>query len=172
MKPRALWTVLLILAMLVAACGGGDDAAPTTQAPAQQTDSGSEGDGGGDGSSSGGGGFTTDDARADAVGAGADFPIPIPGGWQVDQFALLEQEGASGFAGGVALEYANEDFDELVAFYDEWVASQPDEFVRAPLEGEGVVYTRTSPLTQITISKDFEGSDGLITFLTISVVSE
>jgi hypothetical protein len=176
MKPNKLLAVLFVFVLIAAACGGGDDNASTASPDSDQTSGNEETSNGGSDEGGGGGdegassGFTTRDARADAVGAGADFPIPIPGGWQVDQFALLEEEGASGFSGGVALEYASEDFDQLVAFYDEWTAAQPDEYARGEQENT-VVYTKTSPLTQITISKDLDGP-GTYTFLSISAATE
>lgn len=159
---------LFVFALIASACGSDDDSAdmsdPGEATESQSSDNGSQ-------ASPPAIGSTAGDARADAVGAGADFPIPIPAGWLLDQYAELEAQGVS-LSGGVALEYANEDFDTLVVFYDEWTAEQPDEYVRGE-EEDTIVYTKTSPLTQIFISKDFEGLDGrFITLLTISTTSE
>ena len=166
MTTTRLLAVLVALALVASACGG-DDGADTSDSDQATENTSSDN---GSGASSPGGGFTTEDARAAAVGAGAEFPIPIPGGWLLDQFAELEEQGAT-LSGGVALEYANDDFDELVAFYDEWTAAQPDEYVRGE-EDDTVVYTKSSPLTQIFISTNFEGFDGPITLLNISAASE
>lgn len=172
MSSKQLWAALLALTLIIAACGGDDGGSDATSPSSDQTSGGSNSDDGGDGDEStpGGGGFTGDDARADATGAGEDFPIPIPGGWEIDGLAVLEEQGAS-FSGGVQLYYAQEDFDELIAFYDEWTAAQPDEYSRNEANGN-VVYSKASPLAQITISKDFENQGGLWTFLVISAASE
>lgn len=167
MTTTRLPTLLLVFALVASACGGGDSGGTPDSGQATETASG-DNDGG---AAPTAGGFSKEDSRADAAGAGADFPIPIPGGWQLDQFAELAEEGVI-LSDGVALEYSTDDFDELVAFYDEWTAEQQDGYVRGE-EADTVVYTKTSPLTQILISRNFEGFDGRsITFLSISATSE
>ena len=172
MRPQRVFVLAVSALFLLAACGGSDANAGSDTDDTQTSQVDTESDNGGDNSgASGGGGTVEDDARAEAVGAGADFAIAIPGGWEIDAFADLEAEGASGFSGGVQLYYSTDDFDAVVAFYDQWITDQSQEFVRSEAT-DVVVYSATSPLVQISVNANFEHQGGTYTFLAISAPDE
>lgn len=164
MRLTTKFAVLVVLAVVVGACGSGDDGgAPTTSEQGQESDATTDG---GTGENSGG----DDSPGAGALGESAlpasvpaDFPIAIPAGWQID---YNEEIGLT--VGSTRLFYGSEQYDEIVAFYEDWTASQPDEYQR--IESDiGVTFTRSvAPPYVITIVRDHEERDGMWTLLQAS----
>lgn len=128
----------LAVAALVglAACGGDDDAgsdAAGVEASAPAVDGEVEAD-------DAPGGADSDDPAATASGddsvdtGGGDFPIPAPDGLVLDVLvdAGLDMEGQR------QLLYDNDDFDRVVAFYDEWT-SREGEWAQGESEGTVVL---------------------------------
>ena len=81
-----------------------------------------------------------------------DFLIPLMAGWEVDiqgEIGLTETSGAQ-------LLYPNDAYDDLVAFYDDWFESQPDEFVRSEA-GRRVFYQLVNEsIYQVNVVPDHE----------------
>ncbi len=178
MTPKRLMAVMFALVLVLAACGGDDSGDSDSDEDSNQSsqdgtgsDNGGNSDGDGNGASSGG-----DSSGVDGTGfpqgADEDFPIPVPEGWEIDVYAELAEEGVT-LTGGVQVYYPQDEFDEIVAFYDEWYDNvpDPDQWARSETVGT-VVYTRVSPLAQISISQDVEERGELRTFLTISAATE
>lgn len=153
-----------VLAVLgLAACGGDDDAGSVPAASSSgagddaSTEAGSDsGDSGGAGSSSNG------DGTADA--GDGDFPIPAPDGVVLDALvdSGLDMEGQR------QLYYENDDFDRVVAFYDDWT-SRNGEWARGEALGK-VSFTGLDGdlIRMITISPDHDPgaqADGPVTFV-------
>ncbi len=147
--------LLAALGIVAAACSPGGDATPSTATSQQAAQS----DQGGD--------------AAPAAVPGADipssvrdgFPVAIPGGWDKDILAdlgLTETTGAQ-------LLYPREDFDRIVAFYDQWTADQSGDYLKT--EGpEIVVFTSMeSPSITISVSQDIEERGTLYTQLLVAV---
>ncbi len=151
------WSTLLLAALLIvaAACSSGGDTTATTESSQQPAQSGQGGDA----------------APAAAPGADIpssvrdDFPVAIPGGWDKDILAdlgLTETTGAQ-------LLYPREDFDRIVAFYDQWTADPADDYLKT--EGPDiVVFSGTeSPITSITVGRDVESGGTLYTQLLVVI---
>ncbi|MDJ0771199.1 MAG: hypothetical protein QNJ12_20595 [Ilumatobacter sp.] len=160
-RRRGTIGVLAALALVgVAGCGGDDDDAGSDPADAEASGSDAGGDGGDDstdagGDSSGGAGDSDDaggavDSSGSADTGGGDFPIPAPDGLILD--ALVDA--------GIPMDsqrqlyYPNDDFDRLVAFYDDWI-SQNGEWARTEVEGS-VIYQSFDDdrIRQISITPD------------------
>ncbi len=93
------------------------------------------------------------------------FPVAIPGGWHKDILAdlgLTETTGAQ-------LLYPREDFERIVAFYDQWTADQSDAYLKT--EGADiVVFNGTEPPSiTISVSQDIEERGTLYTQLLVAV---
>ena len=54
-----------------------------------------------------------------------DFPVPLPDGYQVA--SVFTADGTS----AVSLAYPEGDFDEIVAFFDDWTSSQPTTWTKS-----------------------------------------
>jgi hypothetical protein len=146
-------------------CSGDDDAA--SDASPADVDTGTDGEAG------------TDDADASSGGSGGspagdlpdsvrdDFPVAIPEGWTVD---LNAEVGITG-GGAAHLLYPNDDFDRIVAFYEDWTDAQPDDYSRtdAPTEnGEGVIFTPLTGTGTISITSDEQERGETVTRLLAS----
>lgn len=139
--PR--WAVgvgLFAALMLLLGCGGNDDTASTNPEPASDT------------------------AESDLASAEDDFPIPRPDGLVLD--ALADSGIVS--PGQRQLYYAGDDFDRVVAFYDDWTAGD-DAWMRTE-SGGIVVYSRseTESVFTISITPDHDPgaqADGPVTYV-------
>lgn len=152
------------------ACGGDEDAEPADAAASEPTADDNSGDDAGDGAGNDGGGDSAasggsgNDGAAD--GGGVDFPIPAPDGLVLD--ALVDAGLDLADSGQRQLFYENDDFDRVVAFYDDWT-SQDGEWSRGEAEGT-VVFQDIggASLRMITISPDHDPgaqADGPVTFV-------
>lgn len=167
MKPRTLLSVSLVLAMVIAGCGGSDEGAPTTQGSGQTADNGGDGGGGGDDGTNDGGDTAPPAASGDGpVGTDEDFPVPVPAGWEIDIYGeLAEQAGIVN--SGVQVLYPADDFDSIIAFYDDWTTSQPAEYSRT-VAGDQVLYIgMESPIYWITVTANEEQRDQTWTLLQV-----
>ncbi|MGA7227485.1 MAG: hypothetical protein WBZ40_08255 [Acidimicrobiia bacterium] len=138
--------LLAIFAILVATgCSSGDDATTTDETQGQTTDSGGADD---DGGTTSGGAGTSGDLPSSVPD---DFPIAIPQGWEIDIHAEI------GLTGGVTqLLYSKDEFANIVAFYDDWTGSQPDEYAKTET-ADRVIFTRLeTPTYLITVERDHE----------------
>ncbi len=91
--------------------------------------------------------------------------MAIPGGWDKDILADLGLTQTT----GAQLLYPREDFDRIVAFYDQWTADQSDDYLKT--EGPDiVVFSGTeSPIFTISVSRDIEEGDTLYTQLLVVI---
>ena len=161
--------VLAALALVaVVGCGGDDDDAGSDPAGAEASGSDADGDGGDDSAESGGdsggdAGGSSGDSGGSADAGGGDFPIPAPDGMILD--ALVD--AGINIAGQRQLFYPNDDFDRLVAFYDDWT-SQNGEWARTEAAGTVVYQSFDGALRQISITPDEDPgaqADGPATFV-------
>lgn len=157
---RRVAAAFALSTIVIAGCGGDDDG---SDAPA---DAGEEADPGGEPaaeSDEGGGGATGDGVPVDLGG----FPIPgPPGGSNVQQ---IEQDGVTAYN----ITILAGEFDTVVAFYDEWTSSQPDEYTRIVAAAGGVSWLLSSPepgqTRSILVSSAVEGQDTTFVSLTDGV---
>ena len=177
MRLRYAVVAAVLASAPLAACSSGDDepaADADVDAPATEDDGGA----GDDGDSDGGAGAVDDgdDGGADDQGSAArpgsdrpdsvrdDYPVPFPSGWEFDiqgDIGLTDMSSAQ-------LLYPNDAYDDIVAFYDDWVESQPDEFARSVV-GEQVIYQLLGELYyQIAILPEHEERDGTWTLLQVT----
>ena len=150
-----LLAALVALLMVLAACGGNGGAD-------EPDGSGSGGDTAG--SSSGGG--SDGDSDEGTVELSGDFPVPLADG--LDR-VIIEIVGSDGQSTIRQLAYPRDDFDRIVAFYDDWASSQADEWFRS--ESEGVVswfLNSDGKAASVVINRDFEESGDIITFVMMS----
>lgn len=144
-RMRLVGTPLLLLIVLIlGACGSGDEEVSDDAVAATSAEDSADA---ADGSDSDG--AESDDAGSTDFG-GDDFSIPSPDGMILD---ALESAGIS-MDSQRQLYYPNDDFDRIVAFYDDWIGSN-GEWSKAEAEGT-VVYQDISGngIRQITISPD------------------
>ena len=147
--------LFLLVTIVVSACGSSDDDEGEPAASASGQDAGSDDDDAADAPTSDGG-----DLPASVP---ADFPIAIPAGWEVD---FNEEIGLTNSS--PRLFYASDRYDEIVSFYDDWTASQPDGYQRTESE-TGITFTRTvEPPYVIGIIRDHEERDQTWTLLQAS----
>lgn len=151
--------IIAAIALVLAGCGddSGDDAAPSEGGDAGTSDTGA---------SNGG----SDDTGADDAGDGgnvgsaddADISIPIAPGAVLDVLA----DAGIPIAGQRQLYYPVDQFDALVAFYDEYTSGE-GEWARSEVDG-AVTYLRVDGETQtISITPNHETGaeyDGPVTF--------
>lgn len=146
MKPRVFLFLLLALGMALAGCSSGDDASPTTAGSQQQPGDGNGG-GGQDGDDGGTSGPSESGDLPDSVPD--DFEIPFPSGWEID---VHDEIGL--VSSGTQLLYAEDRYDEIVAFYDDWTESRSEEYAKT-VAGDTVAFTRMDgTIWLITVSKD------------------
>jgi hypothetical protein len=102
------------------ACGGDDDGGsdPPDAAATESTADAAPGEPTGVGSEDEG-----EAGAADAAADDVDFPIPAPDGLVLD---VLASTGADFSSGQRQLYYASDDFDRVVAFYDDWTGGAGD----------------------------------------------
>ena len=140
---------LLAILLVLTACGGGQDTG---------------GDGADDNSeeSVAASGDTGDEpSESDSADLG-DFPIPAP---PVGEAAL------SSDSGGVkvyTITFPADQYDTVVAFYDDWTNSQPGDYSRTEAESGGVSWLLDSETDAVIIaaSPPLEGDD--IAFVTLT----
>lgn len=96
--------------------------------------------------------------------SGGDFAIPAPDGLVLD--ALVDS--GLDLSGQRQLYYDDDDFDRVVAFYDDWT-SQDGEWVKSEIEGTVTFQGfETDNIRLITITSDFDPgaqADGPVTYL-------
>jgi hypothetical protein len=168
----------LLVAVPLAGCSSGDDDSARSDPGEQPTEAGDgeAGDGEGSSATSDAGSAGVGDTDGDGGGVGRasgsdrpdsvreDFAVPFPSGWVVDiqgDIGLTDMSGAQ-------LLYPNEAYDDVVAFYDDWVESQPDESARTDLEGQIVYQLLGEVFYQITVIPDHEERDETWTLLQVS----
>lgn len=178
MRHRYAVVVAVLALVPLAACSSGDDepagqADADADADASATDD--AGDNGGDADDGGGaddGGDTGANDQGPTAGPGSDrpgsvredYPVPFPAGWEIDiqgEIGMSEMSSAQ-------LLYPNDEYDDIVAFYDGWFESQPDEFARSVV-GDQVVYQLLGETYyQISVLPDHEERDGIWTLLQVT----
>lgn len=150
MRVMSMLVGLMALA-LIAGCGGGDDDessdGDSTATAAATTSSGGSGSGGGD----------TVDVAA--------FSMPLPAG------AVHENIRTDI---GIQLFYPMDDYDEIVAFFEDWTDSEPEtyeRFDRTNPIGVGWVWLDDSTPQQRTIDVQQSldaGSFGIVTWVQVA----
>lgn len=137
MRRRHALAATACTAVALVACGSGDDDPASSDAAAPVITADGNGNGGADGepdaTASQGSGAAPRSDRPDSVRDG--FPVPFPGGWEIDIQGEIGMTNTS----GAQLLYRSDAFEAIVAFYDEWFESQPDEFARS-VTGEQVLF--------------------------------
>ena len=129
------------------ACGGDDSSSELAEAGASESED--------------------DDGGADATGTDdVDFPIPAPDGLVLD--ALVDAGIDMGGGGQRQLFYGTDDFDRLVAYYDEWTGQNGD-WAKNEVDGT-VVFQDVGGefIRAVTITPDHDPgaqADGPVTFL-------
>lgn len=167
MKPKGAFAVLLVLLLVIAGCSSGngdsDDTTPDSGQTTDSGDSGGSGDGGtGDTSAGSSDGSTANTGLPPSVSE--DFAVGIPPGWELD---ILGGIGMTNTANAQLL-YPQDAYDDIVSFYDQWIAEQPVEYTRTEVE-TGVLYQRNEmPPVQITVLRDHEERDDVWTALQIA----
>jgi hypothetical protein len=155
-----LLIVGIVAVALLVSCGDGDDeTSPTAPATSGSVGTAGEADGG----------DTPAPAAGDLpTGAGEDFPIAIPDGWVVDF------HGRSGLtvARAVQVYYPADDFDRIVAFYDDWTEGQPDEYTRTEAGDAARFIRATTPVRQITVTRNVPDQGEQYTMLQANAASE
>ena len=161
-RTRRVQTALALMALLASTgCGGDadDGGAAATTTPAATVNDGTVA------ATEPGGGDDADGATStDGSGDGADFSIPAPDGLVLD--ALVD--AGLDIPGQRQLYYPDEDFDRVVAFYDDWTG-QEGEWARTEVEGV-VVYQQVDgeAIRIITITPDEDAgaqAPGPLTFV-------
>ena len=156
-RSAILLAILLSLGGLVA-CGDDDDdgEAPRRRRASEETTAGDDemAD-------------TADGAQDDTGGDAAadDFPIPVPDG--STEVIVFDESTRQ-------VNYAADDFDRVVAFYQGWVAEQPETYTEDPVSETGAGWRPEegsgSPVQNIIVAKTL-GDDGEeITLVNISIV--
>ena len=168
MWRRTSTVLAIVLLVALTGCSAGDDnsASPgDTVQPATGDDSGSDGDAP---ESAGGGDTSPTQSDGSPAGAGEDFPIAIPNGWEIDIHAEIGLTGS----GGVQLLYPDDEFDTLVAFYDQWTSDQTDEYAKSEAD-DLILFTRMdSPAYTIAVTGNHEERGDRFTLLQLSVGNE
>lgn len=146
--------VLAIAAAVILAGCGGDGGSEPTDAPStdgtstQSTTTPSGGTGSGD---SGG------EASSNAP---RDYPLDIPEGdfRDVHVEVGIPQESLG------QLLYAAADFDRIVAFYEDWTASQPDEYAKVETT-DMISFVNTGGTESVNIERNYEYQDEVYTLV-------
>jgi hypothetical protein len=138
---RSLRLLAITFVVLAVACGGDDDAAPTSAAVP-----------GGNTAAAGDESATASTAGDDQpVGVDEDYPVAVPGGWTID---ILGRAGLD-VSSQVQVLYPLDEFDEVVAFYDQWTDDQPGDYVRSET-ATGVIFRLVEPFRQIAVTNDYK----------------
>lgn len=168
---RRAAVVMGAVSLMVACSSGDDDTADDADVeatePAGATDATDASDPPADATDSSGGGPAPGAPGELPGGVDEDFPVPFPDGWVIDT-----QEALAGTitTGAASVLFDVDDFDRVVAFYDDWAADRADiDRVEAPTL---VRYLRADPLMAINILRDFEHEGGMYTGLQVSAASE
>ncbi len=165
MKLRVPLAILLVMALTLVGCSSGDDASPTTQATNQSADD--------DGSSDGGNNEgDTNEGTSDSGSTSGDLPpsasenftVGIPQGWEID---ILDEIGLSD-ASGAQLLYDQNAFDDIVAFYDQWIVGQSAEYARTEIDGDLIYQRLETPAVIITVTRNHEERGEVFTYLLIA----
>lgn len=144
----------LIVVTSLVACGGGDETSD-----ADRTTSGTS-NGGVDGAAA-----TAVQSNGDRPsGAGEDFPVAIPDGWVIDIHGRAGLE----IQNQIQVLYPLDQFESVVAFYDQWTTEQPADYNRSDTD-ETVLFRLASPLHQIAISNNYEEQGQRYVVLQITV---
>lgn len=95
-----------------------------------------------------------------------DFPMPAP---PVD--GSSQEFNADGLW-SQTVTFSADQFEPVVAFYDQWVATQPQQYEKVVAETGGVVYSSAidNKLHQITISAPIQGDP--LTFVTLGIANQ
>ena len=177
MGNQRRWVVAAAIVLLAPACSSdsddadspffGDEGAEVSESDGGDSGAGGDSAEGGDGGDGGGGGDAGGDGTSDpSAGAGeTEGGIPYPAGG----LDVLADAGIS-IGGQRQLHYPTDRFDELVAFYDDWVEGIDGQTSRADVDGTMVWQVFTDDgLSVITIEPDFEttlgGEDIVVTFV-------
>ena len=139
--------VVLVIASAMAGCSSDSDSADTTVAVSQGGNSGGE-------SSAGDGGTAQGGNSGLPPSVVADFPIPIADGWVIDIQGEIGMTNAS----GVQLLYPNDDFDRLVAYYEQWTDSQASSYAKTEAD-ELTIFANLESSGTITITPNHEERD-------------
>lgn len=151
---RRLAAVGLLASLALLGCGGGDDDDAGSDSATKES---SSPDAGATAADTGTDADTDSAGSSPAVvvegdGASDDFPIAAPDGVVLDANAAVGLDMAS----QRHLLYPNDDFDRVVAFYDDWT-SQNGEWSRVDSEGKVFYqFASTDEIRSITVSPDFD----------------
>lgn len=159
---RSLWLFVAVAMFALTACGAGDEGAQDTTTPDIETDNG--GEGGGEAATDNGGSGSSGNSEPPAS-LSDQFAVGIAPGWVFDvlgDIGLTETTGAQ-------LYYPEAAFDDVVAYYDEWISSQPVEYARTEIDGEVVYQSMETPVTLITVTPSHESAGETYTYLLIAV---
>lgn len=174
MRRRNALAAACSAAVLLVACSSSDGEPDASDAPVETAVDGSVDvggdDGGDDGADGGAGDAAADQGSPAAPGSDRpesvrdDYPIPFPPGWEKDIQGEIGMTNVS----GAQLLYPTDAFDSIVAFYDEWFESQPDEFART-VAGEQVVYQQLGEtLYQVAVNPTHEEGGEIWVILQVS----
>ncbi|KAA3640242.1 MAG: hypothetical protein DWP92_03345 [Armatimonadetes bacterium] len=156
MTRRTILALLLVLALVVAGCGGSGEDTPTTQGDEQPAPNGNS--------------APPAASNEGPVGTDANFPVPVPAGWEIDIYGELAEFGAT-VGPGVQVLYPADEFDGIVAFYDDWTTSQSTEYARTEA-GDQILYVgMEEPIYWITVTANEEQRDRTWTLLQIVLAS-
>lgn len=158
---KKIWATCLTVGLVAVACSSGDGAASTTQEDAAAGSTGQSDTDAPDTNTPSGG--------ENATSEGFDeLPVGIPDGWEIDilgEIGFISTDGAQ-------LLYPADDFENVVAFYDQWTADQPEEYAKTETEDQ-VIYSRmVSPTYFITVSRGHEERGELYTHLLVAAPQE
>lgn len=97
-----------------------------------------------------------------------DFPVEIPGGWEID----IQGEIGMTDTNAAQLLYPADPFDSLVAFYDDWTGSQPEEYARTEVDNKVIYIGIEASVFSITLTPDEEQRDQTWTLLQVITSGE
>jgi hypothetical protein len=156
MSTRIVLAAVVVAAAPLAGCSSGDDEPAAAESVASAIDpatgAGEGGDGGDEGADTSGRdvGAAVGSDRPDSVRD--DFLIPLMAGWEVD----IQGEIGMTDTSGAQLLYPNDAYDDIVAFYDDWFESQPDEFGRSVVDEQVFYQLLGETLYQVNILPDHD----------------
>ena len=147
-RLRGVAALLGLVIVVGAACSGGDESSV-------------DGSGDSDGSPS------VETTSVPAVGGeDGDFPIPLPPGDGVVVFSTAFDR---------IVNFPQDEFDRLVAFYDDWTASEPDGYERTEASNGAVEWSsRGDDLTRvrgIIVAPNAPGPDGAVASVSVVAAS-